>query len=65
MHQQWKINGVYATWTVSIDVTAPDTTEDPDPTPETLTRTPNFEGLVHHFRSIVDMNEALQELNRA
>ncbi|GAA3842901.1 hypothetical protein GCM10022243_06700 [Saccharothrix violaceirubra] len=60
MQKSWKIAGVHADWTLTVDIVPPET--DGDEPLGKLTRNPDFNNLVGHFRTIVEMNEALQDL---
>ncbi|GGP70596.1 hypothetical protein [Saccharothrix coeruleofusca] len=58
--RSWKISGVYATWVMTVELLPPDLDED-DPPPEPCPE-PNFDALAGHFRTLVEMAEALKRL---
>ncbi|GAB2981337.1 hypothetical protein [Saccharothrix stipae] len=68
MEKTWEISGAAANWTMTVSILEPEYAEDtggtglvPPDKPDPLR---DFEGLVEHFRTLVDLTEALWQLRQ-
>ncbi|MCE6999427.1 hypothetical protein LZG04_32140 [Saccharothrix sp. S26] len=55
MEKTWEISGAAANWTMTVSILE---LRDADLPP------PDFEGLVEHFRTVIDLTEALWQLRQ-
>lgn len=65
VEKTWEISGVAANWKMTVAILEPDCVE-PDlaPPPGPPEPSPDFEGLVEHFRTLVGMAEAQWQLDQ-
>lgn len=60
VEKTWEISGVTGTWKMTV-VLDP---EDTDPPPPAQRPEPDFEGLVEHFRTLIDLSDAHWRLDQ-
>lgn len=60
VEKTWEITGVTGTWKMTVALDPEDT--DLPPAPESAE--PDFEGLVEHFRTLVDLSDAHRRLDQ-
>jgi hypothetical protein len=60
VEKTWEITGVTGTWKMTVALDPEDT--DLPPAPEGAE--PDFEGLVEHFRTLVDLSDAHRRLDQ-
>ncbi|MEU4446361.1 hypothetical protein AB0K14_17790 [Actinosynnema sp. NPDC050801] len=71
MQKTWEISGAAANWTMTVSILEPEDAADAEGTGGTDLSPPDgpdplrdFEGLVEHFRTLVDLTEALWQLRQ-
>ena len=60
VEKTWEITGLTGTWKMTVAILDP---EDPDLPPQEKPE-PEFEGLVEHFRTLVDLTDAHWRLDQ-
>ncbi|WP_158844433.1 hypothetical protein [Saccharothrix deserti] len=64
MEKTWKISGAAATWKMTVAILPPEYDDlDPPPSDQPEPR-PDFDGLVDHFHTLVEMTEAHLQLDQ-